>query len=83
MSKKGRPKGARNKSYERGLSLPSQCPKCHSTERTVVKLMATVRFVEREEEGRLVNACSLHRVKCDACGQHRVDRTLQHKPEAL
>ena len=74
--KTGRPAGSKTRDRVVVDVRVSQCPKCHSTERTPYPDTPTRLDGEgTTPEGRPYTAVILRRTTCTNCGQHRVDRS--------
>ncbi len=73
---KGRPQGSENVK-DQTVSKPSRCIRagCDCTEREVLKTTSQA-HAGLDGDGRPYTHIIRRRVRCTACGQHRVDRQL-------
>jgi hypothetical protein len=82
MSKKspGRPAGAANV-QETTVVHPARCPRCDSTEKTVLGSLADQAFAGTAD-GRPYTHIVRRRVRCTTphCGQVRIERTYENRP---
>lgn len=80
--KPGRPKGSRNRDYETSISLPSSCFKCGSTERIVYGNKNEVVSSGTRPDGTRYNRVVHRRVRCEKCGQHRIEKSYELRDES-
>lgn len=60
----------------------SRCPKCGSTERTGYEHVSEMEFGGKDPEGNEYTHVVRKSTNCKACGQRRIDRILENRPEA-
>lgn len=76
---KGRPAGSPNVSTTADVH-PSRCPQCGSTERGPY-LSSTEQPYPGIHDGAPYTHIVRRRVQCQGCGQMRIDRTFENRPE--
>lgn len=76
----GRPAGAANREYDEVEAAPTRCRQCGSTSRSAYFGRNTV-VQTGEHEGRPYNRIVWRRCRCEACGQHRFDKSFELEPE--
>lgn len=76
-SKKGRPKGAKNRAVDEVEAPATACKKCGSTRRAPYSNLRTLQVAGIDTKtGQSYTAIEWRRTACLDCGQHRDDRTL-------
>lgn len=75
--KTGRPKGSLNKEVRVQTVEPSRCPSCGSTDRDRYYRTTVQEHAGLGPDGRPYARIVRRWTRCQACGQHRVDRTLE------
>lgn len=80
----GRPKGATKKqmAYEIVEATPSRCRACGSTSRERYTTRHEQRFGGYTKSGHRYTSIIRRRTACADCGQHRIDRSYENRPEA-
>jgi hypothetical protein len=82
-TKKGRPRGSRNREVEQVDSPATTCPKCGSTCRDAYFNRRTLKvqgvcFLTKQPYTSII----IRRTRCGDCGQYRDDRQLINEPKA-
>lgn len=77
---RGRPAGSPNHAVEHGEATLSRC-KCGSTSRGEYFARVERKQTGVDSAGKSYTHIVWRRCKCNACGQYRVDRTYENRPE--
>jgi len=77
----GRPKGSKGGNVDTVTVEPSRCPRCGSTRRSDY-YGKTEQTFRGEHGGRPFTHIVRRRTKCLDCGQTRIDRAYENRPEA-
>lgn len=81
VTPKGRPAGSRTKNSPVADVELSRCPKCGSTNRAAYTSKNVQAFASLDSHGQPYTHIIRQRTSCTDCGQHRIDRTLENRPE--
>ena len=74
----GRPKGATKPPTAE--TVETSCPKCGSTDRTRYTTK-NVQPYKHVHAGHSYSHIIRRRTRCQGCGQHRIDRTRENRPD--
>jgi len=80
--KTGRPRGSRNKKVEVVDTESTSCPSCGSNKRAAYWGKIKRELSGTAPDGRIFEAITYRRTKCEQCGQHRVDREFSFKSKS-
>ncbi len=75
----GRPNGATTKPRDQIDVATSRCQKCGSTERASYTSKEEVEHGGTDAAGQPYTHVVWRRTKCLACGQHRIDRSVENR----
>lgn len=81
-TKRGRPTGSRNKPRDTARVTPSRCRECGSTDRTPYTYTRRKPWAGVDREGQPCTHVVWRHTTCAACGQARVDRSLEYRTDA-
>lgn len=81
MPKQGRPRGSKNKPLDHAEGHLTRCPKCECTSRTAYTSKVEQAFAGTDEHGHPYTHIIRRRTSCTDCGQHRIDRFYENRPQ--
>lgn len=77
----GRQKGTPNHKYVHAAATPSRCPKCDSTGRLRYYRTRVQTYPGTDPDGQPCTHIIRRWTACSLCGQHRIDRFYEYRPE--
>ena len=77
----GRPAGAPNRAYPQVQDRPARCPKCQSTDRTILPNARRVEWPSGIDPhtGQPVTHVIRRRARCSSCGQHYMVASYEYQ----
>lgn len=77
----GRPQGAATKPKQEAIADPSRCGKCGSTNREPYHHKREMEYAGVDSSGKAYTHVVWRHTSCSDCGQARVDRALENRPD--
>ena len=78
---RGRPRGTKNLQAVVITVQPSRCPRCGSTRRSEYWGKTVQEYAGIDPEGRPYTHIIRRRCRCLDCGQVRIDKTYENRPD--
>jgi len=79
--KGGRPEGAKTQPRPEAVAVPTRCPVCGSTERKPYTQTRVQEWAGTDPDGHPYTHIVRRWTACAACGQARIDRVYENRPD--